>query len=99
MPCAPVEGNVLGDSAGAIDEQVGRNAHVTKLCQPGVQLIGQGVGEEAVDEIAAETTRRQGYPVDHDQRDVLGIGTLVAVGRGPERNPDEAMVFPDAQNL
>jgi hypothetical protein len=82
VPGAPVEGHVLSRVTAAEDAQVRRHPELAELAEVRVRRRVERVGEQRVDEAAAEAPGRQGDRVHHQQADVGAIGPRVEIRRG-----------------
>ena len=78
MPGTLVEGNVLGDGAGAVNQHMAGNANPGEFKLPSGRFR-QAPGEQIIDQAATKFTGRQGYAVQNDQAGFLPPRPLVAM--------------------
>ena len=83
--------HVLDELAVAPDEEMRGDGEPLDFPEEGMRLGIEPAEEEVVDPRAAEKSRRQRDVVDHDERDLLALGALVAMGR---RHPARAGAHP-----
>ena len=80
VPGAQAARHELHEPAVAPDQEVGGDAQRLDFPVVGMRVGIQGVGEQALDAVAAELARGQGNGVHHDQPHGLPGGTLIAIG-------------------
>ena len=80
MPGTLVAGNKLQQAAVAPDKEVRRHGKLVDFAEVGMVVRVQAVLEQGLNIITAELLRRQADVMDHQQGNVIGVGTEVEIG-------------------
>lgn len=92
VPCATVERHELGHATPTRDQEMARYAHTREIRERRIDRSVEGIGEQRFDQSRPELPRRQRDAMDHDEGDVLGVGTRIVVRRCQSPRAPQPMI-------
>lgn len=99
VPGTSIERHELGHRTASRDQQVARHAYALQVRKRWVERGVEAVREQRIDQPRAELSRRQRYPVHHDERNILGVRTRAGVRRSQSPYAPQPMIDGDLEHI